>query len=112
LPNEITSEIFLHFLPPYPACPPLTGLGSPTSLTHICRKWREISWATPKLWRAFSTAYKANQPEHIQAVQNWLERSGSCPLSIELVLGDEGHNDAFAAILLHRERWQHMDLEL
>ncbi|KAJ7641164.1 hypothetical protein FB45DRAFT_712335, partial [Roridomyces roridus] len=52
LPNEITSEIFVHFLPPYPVCPPMTGLDSPTSLTHICRQWREIALATPKLWRA------------------------------------------------------------
>ncbi|KAJ6504124.1 hypothetical protein C8R47DRAFT_177927 [Mycena vitilis] len=52
LPNEITSEIFLHFLPVYPRCPPLTGNLSPTCLTHICRRWREIALTTPALWRA------------------------------------------------------------
>ncbi|KAJ7641195.1 hypothetical protein FB45DRAFT_1053764 [Roridomyces roridus] len=112
LPNEITSEIFIHFLPPYPTCPQLRGLRSPTSLTHICRKWRDIALGTPKLWRAFSTAYRADQPEHIQAVQTWLERSGSCPLSVKLVLGNAPHDEALTAILLHRERWQHMELNL
>jgi hypothetical protein len=33
LPNEITTEIFIRFLPIYPSCPQLTGLESPTLLT-------------------------------------------------------------------------------
>jgi hypothetical protein len=51
LPNEIIFEIFIHFLPIYPAWP-FTGLLSPTTLTHICRQWREITLTTPLLWRA------------------------------------------------------------
>ncbi|KAJ7871612.1 hypothetical protein B0H13DRAFT_2554411 [Mycena leptocephala] len=35
LPNEIVSNIFVHFLPAYPEYPPLAGLLSPTLLTHI-----------------------------------------------------------------------------
>ncbi|KAJ7641162.1 hypothetical protein FB45DRAFT_1053744 [Roridomyces roridus] len=112
LPNEITSEIFVLVLPPYPYRSKLTGLSSPTSLTHICGKWRDIALATPRLWRAFSTVFKADQPEHILAVQTWLERSGSCPLSIHLAVGDQVPNEVLVAILLHRERWQHMELEL
>ncbi|KAJ7817961.1 hypothetical protein B0H13DRAFT_2456420 [Mycena leptocephala] len=54
LPNEIVSEIFIHFLPAYPEYPPLTGLLSPTLLTHICRKWQEIVLGTPALWSAIS----------------------------------------------------------
>ncbi|KAJ6562466.1 hypothetical protein B0H19DRAFT_1144629 [Mycena capillaripes] len=49
LPNEIVSEIFIHFLPIYPLCPPLTGTLSPTALTQICRQWREIALSTPAL---------------------------------------------------------------
>jgi hypothetical protein len=37
LPNEIVSEIFLHFIPAYPRSPPLAGILSPTCLTYICR---------------------------------------------------------------------------
>ncbi|KAJ7641189.1 hypothetical protein FB45DRAFT_785195, partial [Roridomyces roridus] len=85
LPNEITSEIFVHFLPAYPKYPQLTGLDSPSSLTHICRKWRDIAKATPKLWRAISTTiYTANQAEQTRVVQTWLAKSGSCPLSIQM----------------------------
>ncbi|KAJ7883947.1 hypothetical protein B0H13DRAFT_2667062 [Mycena leptocephala] len=35
LPNEIVSEIFTHFLPIYPLCPPVAGFLSPTVLTHL-----------------------------------------------------------------------------
>ncbi|KAJ7769227.1 hypothetical protein B0H14DRAFT_2967707 [Mycena olivaceomarginata] len=38
LPNEIIAEVFVHFLPVYPLCPPLIGPSSPTLLTQICRK--------------------------------------------------------------------------
>ncbi|KAJ7629983.1 aspartic peptidase domain-containing protein [Mycena polygramma] len=54
LPNEITSEIFVHFLPVYPKAPPPIGPLSPHLLCQICQKWRDIALATPALWRAIS----------------------------------------------------------
>ncbi|KAJ7641203.1 hypothetical protein FB45DRAFT_353598 [Roridomyces roridus] len=68
------------------------------------------------LWRAFSTEYfsSSKQAEQTRAMRTWLERSGTHPLSIQLAYGpyDEAQNEAFVAILLHRERWQHVQLEL
>ncbi|KAJ7704591.1 hypothetical protein B0H17DRAFT_13815 [Mycena rosella] len=52
LPNEIMSEIFVHFLPVYPQRSPLIGPHSPSLLGQICRKWRDIALSTPALWRA------------------------------------------------------------
>ncbi|KAJ7639452.1 hypothetical protein FB45DRAFT_725271, partial [Roridomyces roridus] len=78
LPNEIVSEIFIQCLPPYPICPPFRGLSSPTCLTHICRKWRDIALTTPQLWRAIPFPASGDY----KTPQAWLERSGSCPLSI------------------------------
>ncbi|KAJ6474423.1 hypothetical protein C8R47DRAFT_708876 [Mycena vitilis] len=54
VPNELISEIFIHFLPAYPVCPPLTGPRSPAVLTQICHRWREVALSTPSLWRALS----------------------------------------------------------
>ncbi|KAJ7678118.1 hypothetical protein DFH06DRAFT_1422657 [Mycena polygramma] len=120
LPNEITSEIFLHFLPVYPLCPPLIGTLSPILLTLICRQWREIALATPALWRAipFLTYYTESAFEQRLEIFNlWFNRSGSYPLSIEIV----GHGTSrpapekvytvLAAAAFHCERWEYLKLD-
>ncbi|KAJ7130371.1 hypothetical protein C8R44DRAFT_872182 [Mycena epipterygia] len=93
LPNEIMSEIFVHFLPVYPKRPPLIGLLSPALLGQICRKWREIALSTPELWRAV-TAYfhrrkRRTNARIVHLLENFLERSGCLPLSIKL---EHGYN--------------------
>ncbi|KAJ7633162.1 hypothetical protein FB45DRAFT_745848, partial [Roridomyces roridus] len=52
LPTEITSEIFIQFLPPYPARPAIVGKRSPSFLLRICRTWRNVALSTPALWCA------------------------------------------------------------
>ncbi|KAJ7822363.1 hypothetical protein B0H13DRAFT_1659736, partial [Mycena leptocephala] len=79
LPNEIIFEIFIHFLPIYPAWP-FTGLLSPTTLTHICRQWREITLTTPLLWRAIGLSDERRS----DICNTWLTRSRRCPLSIHV----------------------------
>ncbi|KAJ7356433.1 hypothetical protein DFH08DRAFT_849021 [Mycena albidolilacea] len=112
LPNEIIAEIFIHFLPIYPLCPPLTGPYSPTLLTQICREWQEIAVATPGLWRSLSfdteSLVPLTQQRHI--CHNWLTRSRSCPLSIEF--GDSDMPLALAAGIAHRVRWEYLKLTL
>ncbi|KAJ7832824.1 hypothetical protein B0H13DRAFT_1734586 [Mycena leptocephala] len=93
LPNEITSEIFIHFLPIYPLRSPIAGILSPTNLTQICRQWREVALATPALWRAMDVIlYDHLHPfkQEFAIFDIWLSRSCSCPLSIYL-----GQNDHF-----------------
>ncbi|KAK6992100.1 F-box domain-containing protein [Favolaschia claudopus] len=80
LPNEIISEIFIRFLPAYPECPVSWGPRSPTFLTQICRRWREVALSTPALWRALSLSDGLGQ----QLGDLWLDRAGSCPLSLEV----------------------------
>ncbi|KAJ6470252.1 hypothetical protein C8R47DRAFT_1325308 [Mycena vitilis] len=82
LPNELVSEIFVHFLPAYPLCPPLTGTRSPELLPQICRKWRDIALSTPTLWRAISLDSGEAAVEQRERVKDWLRRFGYCPLSI------------------------------
>nr|GAT45795.1 predicted protein [Mycena chlorophos] len=117
IPNEILSEIFLQYIPLYPACPPLLGDGSPTKLTHICRHWRQIAHSTPSLWRAIEVFAQAVYPPvpQIEAVETWLKRSGS--LSLSILVGSRWA-DALAPhmsqllelISLHHTRWQHCAL--
>ncbi|KAJ7137556.1 hypothetical protein C8R43DRAFT_1109844 [Mycena crocata] len=116
LPNEIISEIFLHFLPTYPLSPPLHGLLSPTLLTHVCREWKDIAHATPALWRAITLYFTARAPfrdeQYNNLLRQWMSRSRSCPLSISI-----GGNDYYQepvrcmeTLASHRARWEYLEL--
>ncbi|KAJ7454006.1 hypothetical protein B0H11DRAFT_2069987 [Mycena galericulata] len=120
LPNEIVAEIFLHFLPVYPDCPPVLGPRSPIALSQICRKWRETALCTPLLWRAFEVNVDAESASDCDQILSllgpWLERSGSCPLSIKIqveynVVKKTVALAFFKAILRHRARWEHLNLK-
>ncbi|KAK7018486.1 F-box domain-containing protein [Favolaschia claudopus] len=110
LPNELTAEILLHTLPPYPFCPPLAGPKSPLVLTQVCRLWREIALATPKLWRAM--ALSGSLP--VLNLNNLrLDRAGRFPLSIyvnERFLLDE--EAALESVLPYRVRCEYLQLRL
>ncbi|KAJ7704171.1 hypothetical protein B0H16DRAFT_719664 [Mycena metata] len=86
LPPEITSEIFLHFLPTYPQFPPLSGILSPVILCQICGHWREIALSTPRLWRAIKLLLRPSQGELalLDCLTTWLARSGQSPLVLEI----------------------------
>ncbi|KAJ7903836.1 hypothetical protein B0H13DRAFT_1621021, partial [Mycena leptocephala] len=106
LPNETVSDIFIHFVPPYPQCPPLTGILSPTTLTQICRQWREVALATPELWRAIRLSddwIPSEKQQHI--ADTWLSRSSCCPLSI-----DYPTREFLPSLISHRPRWEHLKL--
>ncbi|KAK7036032.1 F-box domain-containing protein [Favolaschia claudopus] len=112
LPNEVVAEIFLHFLPRYPVCPPLTGPNSPILLTHICRLWREIALTTPQLWRAVSLSGRWSP---FEANKIWVSRAGCCPLAIRMN-GRDAHalngTELIAAVLPYRTRCQYLELRL
>ncbi|KAJ7879481.1 hypothetical protein B0H14DRAFT_2708768 [Mycena olivaceomarginata] len=113
LPSDIICEIFIHFLPIYPSCSPVTGSRSPILLTHICGEWRKIALELPALWRALEIYWNETA-----CLVPTLDRSGSSPLSIRM---DERENrdrafelgSAFlAALVPHCTRWQYLSLRL
>ncbi|KAJ7717709.1 hypothetical protein B0H16DRAFT_1798891 [Mycena metata] len=123
LPNEIVSEIFLHFLPVYPATPPMIGHSSPNILGRICRKWREISLSTPALWRGITLSLSNGKrfDQKLRLLKLWLQCSGSCLLSIHMdIEADDmdpsggAHTNLAAtldlfthAIAAHSARWEY-----
>ncbi|KAF7376713.1 F-box domain-containing protein [Mycena sanguinolenta] len=113
LPTEITSEIFINFLPTYPEPPPLKGLASPTMLTHVCRKWREVALATPALWRAIKLGDPDIRHEQVRRISDaWIRRSGSLPLSIVINTNNRDflHEIFTEPLSMATERWEHLNL--
>ncbi|KAK7053936.1 F-box domain-containing protein [Favolaschia claudopus] len=62
LPTEIISEILVHCLPHKPqrfeSSSPFTNL-APFLLLHVCRKWRAIATAIPRLWQTLRLDFYA-----------------------------------------------------
>ncbi|KAJ7121041.1 hypothetical protein C8R44DRAFT_171487 [Mycena epipterygia] len=121
LPNEITSEIFTHFLPPFPERSTPVGLLSPLILSHVCRQWRDAAISTPTLWNAIELILvnPNRRQQQFCLLKTWLSRSGNCPLSISLQRPLLEANDdipstvAFVeAIIHHTPRWYDMKLQL
>ncbi|KAJ7902509.1 hypothetical protein B0H14DRAFT_1138664 [Mycena olivaceomarginata] len=106
----MVGEFFIHFLPIYPTCPPLTGVLSPIILTQICRGWREIALASPALWRAIKISW------NVDLVSTVLSRSGRSPLSIDINEWQrpfDGSTQVFLTTLLpHCARWEYLTLRL
>ncbi|PBK65353.1 hypothetical protein ARMSODRAFT_857174, partial [Armillaria solidipes] len=51
LPPEVLTRIFVWCWTLHGRrSPPLDPRAVPWSLTHVCKKWREVAIATPKLW--------------------------------------------------------------
>ncbi|KAJ7860332.1 hypothetical protein B0H13DRAFT_1639566 [Mycena leptocephala] len=79
LPPEITSRIFESL--PVDAQP--SSSSAPLLFTHICRQWRAIALATPRLWKSVTfdfRTYEHNNPERLQ--EKWLQNSANQPLSL------------------------------
>ncbi|KAJ6492580.1 hypothetical protein C8R47DRAFT_1121152 [Mycena vitilis] len=110
LPNEVTSEIFMHIVPPYDhEFPPLAGPHSPTLLTQICRRWRDVALATPELWSVISSDdYRAGVARGARMIRLWLERSRCCPLYLELGTDDE----LVEAVIPHRASVKYLRIDL
>ncbi|KAJ7073874.1 hypothetical protein C8F01DRAFT_1098594 [Mycena amicta] len=116
LPNEITGENFLHYLPPYPSIPSLVGPQSPTKLLGICRLWREIALHCPLLWSVIGVesiwsdiGVESMAHADVEAALAWLKRSRSSPLSLRV---HKPVDRLLQALIAHRSRWQYVDFHV
>ena len=107
---------------------PLGGSAKILRLGGVCRMWRQLAWATPDLWDALYVRTGMGRPELDELlpelVREWLERSGSLPLTIFFngykSVGDESgdYDDTVAVgngliveiLNLHSHRWRILNL--
>ena len=104
---DILREIFHHCIgETYPI---LSAKEAPMLLTRVCSQWRSVALSSPRIWTRLhiplpgnppiSTDYAMNDSQALelcrqvffkmmqlrrQAVNDWLDRSGSCPLSLSI----------------------------
>ena len=82
LPPELSSQIFTAAFPEnsWNAWQSTT----PLLFGKVCSTWRRIAWSTPRLWNTISLRHQKYTSVHIELFEEWLERSGRCPLSIQI----------------------------
>ncbi|KAK7442983.1 hypothetical protein VKT23_015927 [Stygiomarasmius scandens] len=89
IPSEILSEIFLHCLPTEHH--PIRSVhGAPLLLTRVCKRWREVAFATPKLWssihislpRIYLGDVYTTVERRKNGVAKWLYRANRLPASL------------------------------
>lgn len=104
VPTDVLHTIFFHCLPTGHD-PIISAREAPLLLTRICRVWRQTAFTSPSLWAkiyiTFSDEGSHFDPQisygltkqHLSntlrlrcsAVEQWLSRSGACPLSISIL---------------------------
>ncbi|KAK6977586.1 hypothetical protein R3P38DRAFT_3123704 [Favolaschia claudopus] len=115
LPQDILEEIFLACLPT--AHDAVMSLAEPPLLLgRICSRWRAIAFALPRLWSSLHihVDYVKWNEERIAAIDEWLKRTSSSPLSIS-VRGnnDLGFSDDLAVVNIltgHSSHWSTLRL--
>ncbi|KAF9477178.1 hypothetical protein BDN70DRAFT_881467 [Pholiota conissans] len=135
LPVEIISNIFEEFVADgmeesfdYPVSMDIEK--TPLVLGAVCRSWRAIAWASPRLWNAISVNLYNGNPGLADIVSEWLARSKELPLFVHvysqrwrskymigpILYPPRGYEpDATAlrnAINAHSERWASLDLQV
>ncbi|PPQ93433.1 hypothetical protein CVT25_004507 [Psilocybe cyanescens] len=128
LPREIASLIFnFAIIPNIWAArehrrPSKREIMAPLYLGAVCKAWRELAWATPRLWtsvyanvavRADFVGLSTINESKLDTFLQWISRTGQLPLSIQLrgitVYGydesdDETENDEAEMKIFYQKR--------
>ena len=146
---DILREIFYHCI--VRTYPILSAMEAPMVLTRVCSLWRSVALSSPRIWtrlhiplpgnpRVSSNNMMSNSGTlelreklsktmalRCQAVKEWLDRSGSCPLLLSIAHPDEysthvGGNRGeeeddvagplFQVIHPYAPRWAHLRLSM
>ncbi|KAF9006977.1 hypothetical protein BDQ17DRAFT_1351187 [Cyathus striatus] len=92
LPHDILREIFIRCLPEGRNAT-MSVTEAPILLGRVCSLWRSIAYTTPRLWSTIHipVAVPNNLDDvdmfdrpRLEALEEWLTRSGACPLNISL----------------------------
>ncbi|KAJ7509516.1 hypothetical protein B0H11DRAFT_1251459 [Mycena galericulata] len=106
LPLEISSEIFVRCLPPFPQ-PGIQHF--PMLFLSICNAWTDIALSIPALWSAIRI-FSPRAEEFPELLTTWLQRAHNRPLSVSLSnTSDDSHG---IAPIIWQYGWRLKHLEL
>ncbi|KAF7329438.1 F-box domain-containing protein [Mycena kentingensis (nom. inval.)] len=127
LPAEILRKIFMDCLPENSTAAYEPG-SAPLLLGRVCSRWRDVAHGTPELWASIHVPFSffAREVDRTEALDAWLSRSGTRPLTLSIV-GTQTESrylnappedpyqpavvDAALSILIrHAPRWKHLQL--
>ena len=127
VPLDIMEEIFTHCLPTDQNAV-MSTREAPLLLGRVCSEWRSITLSTPRLWA--SLHIPSSTPESFighsaldfeiekccKGAEEWIRRSGECPLSISLhtpsphchsdIAAKQPFEEVSKQILLSSKRWK------
>ncbi|KAK7022415.1 hypothetical protein R3P38DRAFT_2960898 [Favolaschia claudopus] len=108
LPLELRSLIFLRVLPVEPV---VTPKAPPMVLLNVCRLWRDIALATPKLWCDIEMALPLGS-KYSKLCEVWLSRARSMPLSVGLHGSMILQQNVLDLLVQYRHQLEHLTLFL
>ncbi|KAJ6531574.1 hypothetical protein DFH09DRAFT_1182818 [Mycena vulgaris] len=112
LPPELLELIFLdchNAIHSYPT----TSSDVPLNLYQTSKRWRDVACGIPSLWstlRVVASHAASNPP--VEIVEQWMRRSGACPLSLSLVCQRHPDTAAGNSSLASGAIWRVLELFL
>ncbi|KAJ7136851.1 hypothetical protein C8R44DRAFT_363481 [Mycena epipterygia] len=107
IPNDITSEVFIHW---YADRPPHQY--SPLLLASICRLWRAVALSTCRLWTRLNFG-QADSSALTTRLLYWLPRAGSLPVDLRIALQPPPSQESeaiFRIIAQYSSRWGNLHI--
>lgn len=121
LPTELLGEIFLDSLPTLREIDDGYDREHPSweesgaryrsavsSLGRVCKFWRDVSIATPKMW---SRIILGSGLQHPHKVKVWLQRSAQSPLTLRSLLTYWDLKHRVPEVLDHAHRWEDVKMD-
>ncbi|KAF8151581.1 hypothetical protein B0H34DRAFT_134083 [Crassisporium funariophilum] len=106
LPPELMAQIFAETChPPFKSfrarCIYPVQKTTPFTLGQVCRHWRAVVWSTPFIWSYVCLELSCSPDRfmaQVELLENWLERSGTCPLTINLFYSDSQYQVVYSQL--------------
>jgi hypothetical protein len=119
LPSTVLSVIFAHCLAGTDLFIEPDVDSAPLSLGQVCREWRTIAISAPSLWTSLLICGSDAQIGRLlPAIQLWLARSGTLPLSIGICVFQAREltypslDKIIAELVPHSHRWERLHLRI